>query len=203
MAFSTICLKHLILIMCVPHIHSAILDSEFCEASQSTQTEVVKCPTDELTWSRAAEMKNCSHYNHKCKGQLSYHCVINPWQNATVEVCAPETQINAGHCAEYNLRGGKIQEFYKKTCEDCTNEYISTEAYKYQECYEEVYKIHAKRTRHILKSKGFFDPDSVSQSTHEKVETKQAFANIGRSPEGCYFCVIVVICFVIVHFNYL
>ncbi|XP_062620743.1 uncharacterized protein LOC134282356 isoform X3 [Saccostrea cucullata] len=131
MAFSTICLKHLILIMCVPHIHSAILDSEFCEASQSTQTEVVKCPTDELTWSRAAEMKNCSHYNHKCKGQLSYHCVINPWQNATVEVCAPETQINAGHCAEYNLRGGKIQEFYKKTCEDCTNEYISTEAYKY------------------------------------------------------------------------
>ncbi|XP_062601641.1 uncharacterized protein LOC134263172 isoform X3 [Saccostrea cucullata] len=118
---------------------SSNLDVEFCGVSKLTRVVVKKCPTDEEGWKTASKQKDCSSYQDKCSGNLTYHCVINPWQNLTVEVCAPPTRIRAGHCAEYNARGGKIQEFYRQNCKTCTQDYMSTEAYKYQECYLEVY----------------------------------------------------------------
>ncbi|XP_062586688.1 uncharacterized protein LOC134248293 isoform X2 [Saccostrea cucullata] len=83
----------------------------------------------------AANRKNCSAIKSTCLGRLEYHCVINPWGNLTVEVCAPATQILAGFCAEYNEGGGKIQDYYEKTCSTCKRKYLSTDAYKYPECY--------------------------------------------------------------------
>ncbi|XP_061169231.1 uncharacterized protein LOC133178544 [Saccostrea echinata] len=151
-----------------------------------------------MKWREAAEMKNCSHYEHACKGKLSYHCVINPWQNATVEVCAPETQINAGYCAEYNRRGGKIQEFYKKSCENCVNEYISTEAYKYQECYRAVYKLRANKTKDMFKSNRILDSNNATQAMQEKDGSEQAFPSIGNYTGGHSFHVILLVCFLFV-----
>ncbi|XP_056014213.1 uncharacterized protein LOC125674989 isoform X2 [Ostrea edulis] len=120
---------------------STLIDVEFCKYSQTTRKAVETCPSDERSWKEAASKMNCSDHAENCAGKMAYHCLINPWQNLTVEVCAPETRIRAGFCAEYNRRGGKIQEFYSKTCKGCTQNYQSTEAYKYQECYEKVYQF--------------------------------------------------------------
>ncbi|XP_062582877.1 uncharacterized protein LOC134244635 [Saccostrea cucullata] len=116
------------------------LDSEFCGVSKLTRLVVESCPVDEESWDKASEALNCQQYEGKCTGTLKYHCLINPWQNITVAVCAPSTRIHSGYCAEYNARGGKIQEFYIPTCTSCIRDYMSTDAYMYQECYEQVYK---------------------------------------------------------------
>lgn len=112
-----------------------VRDFEFCEISKLTRTVVDNCPRDYAELVEAANKKNCSSIKSTCIGRLEYHCVINPWGNLTVEVCAPATHIRSGFCAEYNEGGGKIQEFYKSTCSACNKEYLSTDAYKYQECY--------------------------------------------------------------------
>ncbi|XP_061169473.1 uncharacterized protein LOC133178796 [Saccostrea echinata] len=84
----------------------------------------------------ASNRKNCSDIKSTCIGRLEYHCVINPWGNLTVEVCAPATNISRGSCTEYNEGGGRIQENYIKICETCRKKYLSTDSYKYQECYQ-------------------------------------------------------------------
>ncbi|XP_061169467.1 uncharacterized protein LOC133178786 [Saccostrea echinata] len=123
-----------------------VVDSEYCGFSKSTQKAVKSCPKNKASWSKAAIKLGCSNHKDKCGGNLKYHCVINPWQNETVEVCAPATSIRSGHCAEYNTRGGKIQEFYLQNCKTCKKDYMSAEAYKYQECYLEVYKLNQMQT---------------------------------------------------------
>ncbi|XP_048768400.1 uncharacterized protein LOC125674985 isoform X2 [Ostrea edulis] len=82
-----------VMMILIPLVISQASDPEFCKASKSTRTEVARCPTSESTWKEAARNKNCRSYSHDCQGKLKYHCVINPWQNTTLEVCAPETVI--------------------------------------------------------------------------------------------------------------
>ncbi|XP_062612889.1 uncharacterized protein LOC134274629, partial [Saccostrea cucullata] len=110
-------------------------DQEFCKDSQVTETPVSSCPTTKVLWERRAHEKNCSSFPHNCLHELLYHCLINPWQNSTIEVCAQKAKISADYCAEYNNKGGRIQEFYRPTCSSCTKTYWSTEAYHYAECY--------------------------------------------------------------------
>ncbi|XP_056014218.1 uncharacterized protein LOC125675199 isoform X2 [Ostrea edulis] len=142
------------IIIMLEEAHFSILDPEFCEISKLTREVVESCPTDEESWIKASVKKNCSLFTDKCTGKLEYHCVINPWQNLTVEVCAPSTRIRRGHCAEYNHRGGKIQEFYIKNCKACTEDYTSTDAYQYQECYSTIYnrKRHQKEKPELRES---------------------------------------------------
>ncbi|XP_061167574.1 uncharacterized protein LOC133176474 [Saccostrea echinata] len=123
---------------------STCYDEEFCKESQNTETSVFSCPTTEFLWEKRALKKNCSSLSHSCHNELLYHCLINPWQNSTVEVCAPKTEIAAGFCAEYNAKGGRIQEFYRRTCLSCNKTYWSTEAYNYAECYTTVTKYSNK-----------------------------------------------------------
>ncbi|XP_048768352.2 uncharacterized protein LOC125674972 [Ostrea edulis] len=123
-----------------------VLDPEYCGISKKTRSTVKTCPVDEASWLKAANQMDCSKYDGKCSGNLKYHCLINPWQNETVQVCAPPTRIRSGYCAEYNTRGGKVQEFYINNCKACSRDYQSTEAYKYQECYSQVYKQTHRQT---------------------------------------------------------
>lgn len=118
------------------------LDEEFCKESKYTVIEVSSCPIDQTEWNIKATEKSCSSRVHNCSRNLTYHCLINPWQNNTIEVCAPKTKISAGYCAEYNTRGGKVQELHTKSCSTCNYTYESTDAYKYQECYNVVYSRH-------------------------------------------------------------
>lgn len=52
------------------------------------------CPTDAVSWNKAAERMDCQSIEHNCSGLnpqqhvFQYHCVVNGWMNATLEVCA-------------------------------------------------------------------------------------------------------------------
>lgn len=52
------------------------------------------CPTTEQEWETAAKRKNCDKIatQQTCSGSedFVYHCVINGFQNETLEVCAPQ-----------------------------------------------------------------------------------------------------------------
>nr|XP_022291624.1 uncharacterized protein LOC111102960 isoform X2 [Crassostrea virginica] len=110
----------------------------FCKESQETVKRVKTCPKSKSAWKEREKMKNCSSIVHSCSRDLQYHCLINAWQNMTVEVCVPSININAGYCAEYNIFGGRVQDYYTRTCSLCKYNYVSTDAYRYSECYDAV-----------------------------------------------------------------
>nr|XP_034334900.1 uncharacterized protein LOC117692048 [Crassostrea gigas] len=104
---------------------------------------VKKCPENEEKWREAAARMNCTIYANQCDEpeRLVYHCVINTFVNQTLEVCAYAQNILQGHCTEYNIRGNIIQPNVRTNCKafsqnPCPQLYNSTEAYKYQGCYE-------------------------------------------------------------------
>lgn len=123
-----------------------------CQKSILTVRYGNHCPKDAASWHMAADRMNCNSIRQQCSKSLSldpkkyifqYHCLINSWMNATVEVCALNQSI-LGHCAEFDTDGAFIQGNYKADCRKhdppCPKIYNSAEAYKYQSCYHPVYK---------------------------------------------------------------
>lgn len=121
-----------------------------CEISILTMRFVEKCPEDKESWTRAAERFNCGSISQSCAESLKpslmnqnyifqYHCVINSYRNATMEVCALNRTI-LGFCTEFNDLGALIQDNYDADCKQhtppCPSSYNSAEAYKYPSCYE-------------------------------------------------------------------
>lgn len=114
------------------------------EAVESVET-VSSCPTSKEQWDKASSRKKCWEraLKQSCSrpGKFVYHCVINGYGNATLEVCAPERLI-LGHCTEFNEVGGVIQDQLFTKCNGvfpkCDDFYLSSEAYKYKDCYKIV-----------------------------------------------------------------
>ncbi|XP_052710893.1 uncharacterized protein LOC128185306, partial [Crassostrea angulata] len=120
-------------------------DNNYCQEAVNSVTVVKYCPTSITEWGVAARRKNCSSIASKqnCSPseKFQYHCVINGYRNETLEVCAP-TRIIFGHCAEFNVDGGVIQDQIFTPCKDtfpkCDQFYRSVTAYKYPDCYKLV-----------------------------------------------------------------
>lgn len=55
------------------------------------------CPTNDEEWETAGKLKNCqiTSAQQKCSeaDKFVYHCVINGFENETLEVCAPQKLI--------------------------------------------------------------------------------------------------------------
>lgn len=55
---------------------------------------VTSCPSTNAELSIAKERKQCKRlaYIQTCSKpeKFKYHCVLNTWENETIEVCAPE-----------------------------------------------------------------------------------------------------------------
>lgn len=55
------------------------------------------CPTNDEEWETAGKLKNCqiTAAQQKCSEAdiFVYHCVINGFENETLEVCAPQKLI--------------------------------------------------------------------------------------------------------------
>lgn len=119
----------------------------YCFWAKQTVERVKSCPVSFSEWEKREDIKNCSLLAQKqnCTDatKFKYHCVINEFENALIEVCAPDYIIN-GHCAEYNELGARIQLHSGLKCVDvkppCPTVYRSTEAYKYPGCYDIVEK---------------------------------------------------------------
>nr|XP_034330984.1 uncharacterized protein LOC109618301 isoform X1 [Crassostrea gigas] len=140
--------ERIILLLSLMYIYSEIHAITFCEKSTMTIKYVEKCPTDAQSWKIAAKKMNCESIEQDCsdsfnigRHQFQYHCVINAWRNATLEVCALNRTI-FGYCTEYSINGTVIQDNYGADCTKfdppCPSSYNSEEAYKYQTCYDLV-----------------------------------------------------------------
>ncbi|XP_061168339.1 uncharacterized protein LOC133177297 [Saccostrea echinata] len=107
-----------------------------CPMATTTIKYVPHCPMNKADWETAATKKNCSNMKQNCvrKEDFQYHCVVNSWINATMEVCSP-TWYCMGFCAEFNIRGERIQDNFNAPCTSLTNpcpaRYLSSESYLY------------------------------------------------------------------------
>lgn len=73
-------------------------NDESCSISRKTVQIVDECPDSLEKWKKAAMIKNCTAYANQCSKpkKLQYHCVINPFVNETIEVCAYAKNIVLG-----------------------------------------------------------------------------------------------------------
>ncbi|XP_061192242.1 uncharacterized protein LOC133200467 [Saccostrea echinata] len=140
--------------------HSQVNAADSCKASRGTVARVGKCPENEAEWMEAAKRKNCSSLAGLCPepDRFVYHCVLNFFLNETLEVCAYGRRILLGRCTEYSILGNLIQESRvdcKMFLRPCPVIYPSTEAYKYQGCYNLVQRPTTSQpltTRHLFLS---------------------------------------------------
>lgn len=122
-----------------------IFGNRYCKDAVDSVEIVTACPTSKTEWEMAASKKNCERIasRQKCDSveRFKYHCVINGFRNELVEVCAP-SRIIFGHCVEFNVHGGVIQDQRSTPCNDrfpkCDSIYNSSDAYKYPDCYKLV-----------------------------------------------------------------
>nr|XP_034327362.1 uncharacterized protein LOC105340785 [Crassostrea gigas]XP_034327363.1 uncharacterized protein LOC105340785 [Crassostrea gigas] len=119
--------------------------NRYCKEAVNSVEIVTACPTSKTEWEIAARKKNCERIasRQKCDSleRFKYHCVINGFRNKMVEVCAP-LRIIFGHCTEFNVHGGVIQDQMSTPCNNtfpkCDLIYNSLDAYKFPDCYKLV-----------------------------------------------------------------
>lgn len=118
----------------------------YCKESVDSASSVSSCPNSKEERDKAARKKNCNEIatQQTCAlpEKFKYHCVINGYRDALLEVCAPE-RIILGHCTEFNVIGGVIQDHHSVPCKNgsfpkCDRFYLSSDAYKYPDCYHLV-----------------------------------------------------------------
>lgn len=172
----------------ISHILFAIIMSHFilkpviampCPLSQDHMKIVNQCPRNSLERDARSAIYNCSSVNQTCvqKDMFVYHCVVNPNRTMFIEVCAPLKYIYGQKCAEYDLIGSIIQEnanncYGSNFTVSCPEVYVSTDAFKYQSCYDEV-----KRKTGIV-SKNEDEMKKKNETTNLKSESNGMSANI-------------------------
>nr|XP_034317477.1 uncharacterized protein LOC105347248 isoform X2 [Crassostrea gigas]XP_034317478.1 uncharacterized protein LOC105347248 isoform X2 [Crassostrea gigas]XP_034317479.1 uncharacterized protein LOC105347248 isoform X2 [Crassostrea gigas]XP_034317480.1 uncharacterized protein LOC105347248 isoform X2 [Crassostrea gigas] len=126
-----------------------------CNASLPTAKSVERCPRNDLEWKARAAYVSCSSVEQSCveSDMFVYHCVLNAEGTKRIEVCAPVKFIHGKKCPEFNNGGMIIQEGLF-TCSNhsvpCPVVYKSSEAYKYQECFDILEKQHQKNSTEIM-----------------------------------------------------
>lgn len=114
-----------------------------CPESTKSVRNVDRCPRNALEWDVREDLFNCSSYHQTCvmASKFVYHCVLNADGTKLLEVCAPYKYIHGQRCAEFDSKGGIIQESANR-CDShivpCSNVYNSMEAFKYQSCYDGI-----------------------------------------------------------------
>lgn len=160
--------------------------SNSCEVTRSTVQAVYGCPENEEEWRVAAARKNCSAYASHCSEprRLVYHCVINPYVNQTLEVCAYAQNIVSGHCASYYFSGNLILKNSRTNCsafkeKPCpSNFYRSAQAYNYPGCYE-LTKISTTVAYITEHNSALTTPSSNrSSNTYVDMPVKEGFMDI-------------------------
>eukprot|EP00105_Crassostrea_gigas_P032650 XP_011455748.1 PREDICTED: uncharacterized protein LOC105348132 [Crassostrea gigas] len=124
--------------------------NRYCQEAVASVTVVDSCPTSKTEWDVAARKKNCgrmaSQQNCTTVEKYQYHCVVNGLRSELLEVCAP-TRIIFGHCVEFNVLGGVIQDQPSAPCNatfpKCAEFYLSSDIYQYPDCYKLVLKNEA------------------------------------------------------------
>lgn len=78
----------------------------YCGEAVKSVERVLYCPRTKEEWDTAATRKDCSrlavHQTCADAENFSYHCVINGYQNETLEVCAPR-RLTVGILIYYSV----------------------------------------------------------------------------------------------------
>ena len=74
--------------------------SDPCPPSADSASFIDSCPMTSSEWNQRGIQKNCSKYPNTCFKPLEYHCLLNPYANESLEVCAPNTWLAEG---EYDV----------------------------------------------------------------------------------------------------
>lgn len=157
-------------------------DQEKCRNQFHSLDVVASCPTTKREFDIAARRKNCTRLSYAadkmCRKPYVYHCVINEFRNQTLEVCAP-TKLMFDYCTEFNVGGGVIQRHAQGRCNSvfpkCDKQYISSDAYKYPDCYKLAYENQAfKSTLSHYPNSGFETRtvSSVEKTTYNETNHK-------------------------------
>lgn len=178
------------LVLALLFIQLCAIESRYCQEAVDSVTIVDSCPTSKVEWDDAARRKDCgriaSKQNCTAAEKFRYHCVINGYRNLTVEVCAP-SRIIFGHCVEFNVPGGVIQDQRTAPCKEpfpiCANIYNSWEAYKYPHCYQLV----------TLSEKTFTTTIFPTRSSETPIITEESLGTI----VGIIFAAVVLVSFVV------
>lgn len=137
----------LFLVLFILQVELCTSINKYCQEAVDSVRVVDSCPTSKTEWDVAARKKNCgriaSKQNCTTVEKYQYHCVINGLRSELLEVCAP-TRIIFGHCVEFNVLGGVIQDQLSTPCKatfpKCADHYLSSDIYQYPDCYKLVLK---------------------------------------------------------------
>lgn len=128
--------------------HSAVISEEYCSISIPTIEAASACPKNEIELLNAKGRKRCDFManSQTCSepNNFTYHCVLNTWMNATIEVCAPEI-YSQGYCVRFDKGGARLQEIYEKDCthflKPCSTRFLSSDVLHYVQCTENITNI--------------------------------------------------------------
>lgn len=169
-----------------------------CDHSLKSVKEGFTCPENKSEWEKRAQDFHCETYSQNCtdKSSFVYHCLINPWSNGTIEVCAPRIKIFDKKCTEFNKGGARVQPVYRKTCQLCPKRYFSSESYKYQECYK--LDVQREPTTHLKTVSSSRPYEVVTNDQYIRNATNQTLKyNFGHEEQGYSIEYILPICLVL------
>nr|XP_022295697.1 uncharacterized protein LOC111105620 isoform X3 [Crassostrea virginica] len=123
--------------------------SDPCPPSADSVSVIDSCPMNLSKWNQRALLKNCSMYPQTCTKPLEYHCLLNPYANESLEVCAPNTWLAEDFCPSYNIREQRILEQFNCTSliSDCPRrQFFSRSILDYGGCLKELHDFHGSTT---------------------------------------------------------
>lgn len=104
---------------------------------------VNSCPLTKTDWALKAKQKNCSSSSANiCLGSPTklpvYHCVPNEDGVGYAEICS-QVFHSLSFCVEFRLKEMRLVNNFLRNCSQmsppCPQQYISTDIYKYKECF--------------------------------------------------------------------
>lgn len=72
-----------------------------CQETVVNVRNVPRCPANKTEWDTAAQAKNCGTVIKECPDQekFQYHCLINSYRDATIDMCTPKKFIFGKYCS--------------------------------------------------------------------------------------------------------
>lgn len=76
-----------------------------CQEQVVNVRSVPRCPANKTEWDTAAQTMNCEaiikEYRKNCSDhkEYQYHCLINSYRDATIDMCTPKKFIFGKYCS--------------------------------------------------------------------------------------------------------
>lgn len=119
------------------------------ESVDVASIHITKCPQNRKEMEDRSDTFKCENREQNCttRALYKYHCVLNSKGDGYIELCAPEVEIIGRRCTEFTTGGKFLQEHLESRCKTCPFKYLSSDSYKYEECYHLEFTRNLSSTR--------------------------------------------------------